>query len=190
MKYGQDVKNVTAAKPAAGGAVWRAPAGTTLPTSANATLSADFKSLGAISEDGLTHSFAPSSQTIKNWGGETVYTYSEERPDTYQATFIEALNLELQKVVYGNTNVSKDTETGLITVNHNNNELDEAAYVIDEVLRDGALKRTVIPNGKVTSVGEDRNVHTGLISYELTITATADAAGNTSYDYILPASTT
>lgn len=186
--YGQDVSNVTAAKPATGGAVWRAPLGTTLPTDASTALGSTFVSLGFISEDGLTHSFAPSSQTIKDWGGEVVYSYSEERPDTYSATFIEALNEELLKTVFGDDNVSVDSSTGLMTISHNNDELDEAVFVIDEVLRDGALKRTVIPDGKITDVGEDQNVHTGLISYELTITALVDSSGNTSYDYILPAS--
>ena len=187
MSYGQSLANITAAKPAAGGAVWRAPLGTTLPTDASTALAATFKSLGYINEDGLTHSFAPSSQTIRCWGGEVVYTYSEERPDTYSATFQEALNTDLLKTVYGDENVTVDATSGAKTVKHNNNELTEAVYVIDEVLKDGALKRTVIPNGKVTDVGEVQNVHTGLIEYDLTITAMVDSEGNTSYDYILPA---
>lgn len=186
--YGQNLSDITAAKPAAGGAVWRAPKGTTLPTDASTALANTFVSLGAISEDGLRHSFAPSTQIIKNWGGEIVYTFSEERPDTYTATFIESMNTELLKTVFGNDNVTVGTGSTK-TVVHNNKELDESVYVIDEVLRGGALKRTVIPCGKVTDVGEDQNVHTGLITYELTITAMVDASGNTSYDYIVPAST-
>ena len=43
-----DAKNVTAAKPKVGGAVWRAPLGTALPTDAKTELDAAFKSLGYI----------------------------------------------------------------------------------------------------------------------------------------------
>ena len=42
----QTVGNVSAGKPAIGGAIWRAAAGTTLPTDATTALGADFKALG------------------------------------------------------------------------------------------------------------------------------------------------
>lgn len=189
MSYGQDVSNVTASKPATGGAVKRAPLGTTLPTDASSTLAAAYINLGYINDDGLTHSFSPSSETVKSWGGDVVYAYSSERPDTYGATFIEALNLELLKVVYGSANVSCSTATGLITVKHNPSELEEAVYVIDEVLRNGALKRTVIPRGKPTTIGDNDSVDTKVTGYDITITCMADSSGNSAYEYILPAST-
>ena len=44
-----DAKLVTVSKPKVGGAVWRAPLGTTLPTDATAELDKAFKSLGYIS---------------------------------------------------------------------------------------------------------------------------------------------
>ena len=59
-----DAKNVTAAKPKVGGAVWRAPLGTTLPTDAKTALDKAFKSLGYISGDGLTNANSPSVFTL------------------------------------------------------------------------------------------------------------------------------
>ena len=71
-----DAKLVTVSKPKVGGAVWRAPLGTTLPTDATTALDKAFKSLGYISEDGMTNANSPESDSIKAWGGDT---RSEER---------------------------------------------------------------------------------------------------------------
>ena len=60
-----DVKNVTAAKPKVGGAVYSAPLGTTLPTDATTALNVAFKALGYISEDGLKNKNSPSSENVK-----------------------------------------------------------------------------------------------------------------------------
>ena len=86
-----DAKNVTAAKPKVGGAVWRAPLGTALPTDAKTELDAAFKSLGYISSDGLTNANSPSNENTSAWGGDTVLNLMTERPDTFQYTLIEAM---------------------------------------------------------------------------------------------------
>lgn len=84
-----DAKNVTAAKPKVGGAVWRAPLGTALPTDAKTELDAAFKSLGYISRDGLTNANSPSNENTSAWGGDTVLNLMTERPDTFQYTLID-----------------------------------------------------------------------------------------------------
>ncbi len=43
-----DTKNVTSAKPKAGGAIYSAPLGTTLPKDATAELDVKFKNLGYL----------------------------------------------------------------------------------------------------------------------------------------------
>lgn len=60
-----DVKNVTVGKPKKGGAIYRAPLGTALPTDAKSELDQAFKALGYCGEDGLVNANSPESDNIK-----------------------------------------------------------------------------------------------------------------------------
>ena len=74
-----DALQVTAGKPKITGAVYRAPLGTTLPTTATETLNSAFKELGYVSDAGVVNSNSPSNTAIKAWGGDTVFDIQTER---------------------------------------------------------------------------------------------------------------
>ena len=179
----QTVGNVTAGKPAIGGAIWRAAKGTTAPTDATTALSADFKALGYCSEDGLVNANAPSTSFVRAWGKDIVLTLLDEKNDNFQVTLIEALNTEVLKAVYGSTNVSGTLSDG-ISVDVDNTLPEEGVWVVDMVMNSNTVKRVVIPHGVLTDLGDITYSDSDAVGYEVTITAMPDATGKTHREYI------
>lgn len=181
-----ETKNVSAAKPKTSGAVFRAPVGTTLPTDATTELNAAFKELGFVSDDGATNANSPETESVYAWGGTPVLDTVGERPDTWKLKFIETLNPEVQKLVYGDKNVTVTTD--LIKVAAGATDLGEASFVIDTMLKGGALRRIVIPNGSLSELGDIVYKDDEPIGYEVTLSAKDDGTGHTHYEYTkLPA---
>lgn len=177
------VGNVTAGKPAIAGAIWAAPVGTTLPTDTSTALGADFKCLGYCSEDGLSNGTELDTTEIKAWGGDTVLTIQTSKNDTFSFTLIEVLNEDVVKFVYGSDNVSGDLTTGL-TIEVNNKEVEEKVVVIDMLLRNNTAKRIVIPDCKISDLGDITYADGDVVGYETTLTCMPDSNGNTHYEYL------
>lgn len=184
----QTATNVTAAKPASGGAVYRAPLGTTLPNNSTSTLSGSFTALGYCSQDGLTNSNSTTVEEIKAWGGDTVYTVQTDATDTFSFTLLEALNADVLKTIYGESNVSGALATG-ISVSSKADEPTEYVWVFDMITRGNATKRIVLPDAKITDLGEITYSDSDAVGYQITLTAMAKD-GVTHYEYIKAASTT
>ena len=180
-----NVQNVTAGKPQISGAIYRAllSDSLTIPTDATSDLSDDFKALGYVSDAGVTNSNSPTSEKIKAWGGDTVLVIQKEKEDEFKLKLIEVMNKDVLAAVYGDDNVSGDIASGM-TVLANADEPSEGVWIIDMIMRGDVMKRIVIPDGKVSEVGDIEYVDDDAVGFDLTIQALPDLAGNTHYEYV------
>ena len=183
-----EVANVSTGKPKVTGAIFRAPIGTTLPTSATASLAGAFVPLGYVSEDGVTNSNNPETTTVKAWGGDPVLVTQDQKLDLWKMTLIEALNPNVLETVYPGSHVTYNAGAGTINVEATGEAQAEKSYVIDTALKGGAMKRIVIPCGVISEVGDIVYKDSDAIGYPVTISAMPDSSGVTHYEYIVLAS--
>lgn len=174
---------VSAGKPLVSGAINAAPIGTTAPTGTTSELDAKFVKLGYVSEEGLTNAVETDSEGVKAWGGATVLTIRTSRDETFAWTFIQAMDPDVLKEVYGDANVTA-ASGGEISVKHNDLELSPRVWAFEILLTGGRMKRIVVPSGTITEVGDVVYKDGDPIGYEVTMHAAPDAEGNTAYEYI------
>ena len=176
-----NVRNVFAAMPRATGALFRGPAGTTLPTSARTDITSftDLIDQGFIGEDGFTQSESRDTDKKKAFGGTVVKVLQTDYSLTIQFAFLESLNAEVLKSIYGEENVVIGTEEDPdeIVVYKNKRQSPHSAWVID-VFDGDALNRTTIADGQITEVDDIVKVHTDTIMYTVTMECFEDANGN------------
>lgn len=183
------VTNVSAGKPNIEGAIYVAPLGSTIPTDCTTDLAGAFACLGYCSDAGLVNTNTAETTEINAWGGDVVLSIQNSKPDTFKFTLIETLSVDVLKAVYGDGNVEGTLETG-IKVSANSEELSDHIWVIEMVLRNNAIKRIVIPVGKVTTIDDISYTDEAVIGYGITLTAAPDTSGNTHYEYIKRTSST
>ena len=178
-----DATKVTAVKPKVTGAVFVAPLKTALPTDAKTELDPAFKNLGFISDDGIKNENTASSEDVKAWGGAIVNSIQKDKTDKFKMTYIEALNIDVLKFIYGKNNVEGSLEAG-ITIKVGLEEAEPQVMVIDSVLQGGYLKRVIIPVAKLTEIGEISYSDSETLGYESTVSAFPDSNGFTHYEHI------
>lgn len=180
-----NASNVSTGKPKVGGAIFVAPKGTALPTNASSALPEAFVNLGYASEDGLVNNTETDSNDINAWGGDTVLSVQTSYKETFTVNLIETKEAVLAQY-YGPENVSVDG-SGNITVKHNSKTLPEQVAVVEVVLADGRIKRTVIPAAQISDrSGEISYTDGDPIAYPIVWNAKPFSAwdGDTARDYI------
>lgn len=190
MTTKNNANNVTYGKPNKVGAVFYAPVGTALPTTATEELNAAFVCVGYISEDGVTNSDTISSDHVSSWGGDAVLYTQGEHEDTFQHKMIEATNANTLIAVYGSDNVTV-ADDGSITVRSNSDEKPTYSWVYDLLLKNGGVKRIVVPEAKLTDMSEIQYTDSDPVGYDCTYSAMPSEQydGDTHREFIVPGTT-
>ena len=174
------MSNVSPAKPGVGGGVWLAPFGSTLPTDASTALDQAFTSMGYVDENGVTRNISRSNTVVHAWGGDPVAVLSNQKTETFKFKCIEPSNIEVLGLTFGE---ASGTLAAGITVKSRGDISTPHAFVISTIMSNNVHQRIVIPQGVVTDIGEIVYRDNALVGFDLTITAIADAQGNTAYEY-------
>ena len=180
---GNTASYVSTGKPNISGAIYRAPLGTTLPTSATESLNEAFVCLGYVSEDGLENSNEMDVSEIKAWGGLTVYRSLNGLNDTFALKLIESENVDVLKTVYGDSNVTEDGN-GNVTINIVAENPQEKVWIFDMSLRGGKPKRIVVPDGAITARDAITYNDSDAIAYGITVSAYPDSTQKTHIEYM------
>ena len=172
--------NIVAGVPLATGGILIGDLTAAAPTTATGALTG-FKAAGYIGEDGVTEANERSTDRIRAWGGDTVKVVQTEHNVTYQFTFLETLNADVLKAVYGEDNVLTTPATvssgTLHEVQVNAATLPHKSYVFE--VKDGDAKiRIYVPDGQITEVGDITYSDSEVIGYQVTVEAFADELGN------------
>lgn len=174
------VANVAAGKPLAAGGIYLAPIGSTAPADVSASLDAAYKAAGYIGEDGVTEGGERSTTKIKAWGGDVVKVVQDEHSLTYTFRFIEAMNGDVLKAVYGDANVTTTAATSSTGTIHEVNVTGETLphFQIVFEIKDGDNRiRISAPDVQITEVGEITYSDGDVIGYEVTLECFADSDG-------------
>lgn len=178
-----NANNVATGKAKISGAIYRAllTEGLVIPTDPTTALSSDFECLGFVSEDGLTNGRTSETEDHRDWNGNVIYSSLTSQDDTFKFTLVEVLNTLVLKTVYGDDAVTEEDD--FIKIEVSAQDLPACAWVIETVLN-GRAKRIVIPNAKVSEVGDVVYQANTLLGYETTLASFPDANGKTHYEYI------
>lgn len=93
--------NVTVGKPLIAGAVYRAPVGVPLPTSADEELLENFYPVGYISDEGLRWSYSGDGDVIRAWGRDVVARPAGAVDDVATFQMLETVDEEAVKAFWG-----------------------------------------------------------------------------------------
>lgn len=183
----RDVLQIVAPSPRTAGGVMRGNVGATLPTTAIGAISdVSVKDLGIIGDSGLTRAEDRSNSEQYDWGGNLIAVLQERYGLTLTFSFLQVMNADVNKAVFGNSNVTVTPATTTsgqeLRVLMNSKLLDMGSWIFDGMYQNVNM-RLVVPLARITALGDVQWVHSALCKYDVTLKPFPDAAGNHAYQY-------
>lgn len=177
--------NVSFGKGVAGGYMWVAPSGTTLPTDYTTQMSevasGAYQNVGYLGEDGIVISDSFDQTTASDMNGDAVATAPGAVEKSFTVTPIE-INKTALGLVYGDSNVTD--ATGKLTAHDKGPNTQTKVVVFDLLLKDDRPLRLVAPLCNLGELGDLTINFSELIGREVTMSVLKyTGAGTSSGDY-------
>lgn len=173
--------NVSFGKGVAGGYMWVAPAGTTLPADYTTTMSevasGAYQNVGYLGEDGITISDSFDQTTAPDMNGDAVATAPGAVEKSFTVVPIE-INKTALGLVYGDSNVTD--AAGKLTAHDKGPVTESKVVVFDLVLKDDRPLRLVAPLCNLGELGDLTINYSELIGREVTMSVLKYSGGGTS----------
>jgi hypothetical protein len=180
-------KKVVVGAPAVGGAIFRAPLGTALPTSETAALNAAFVSQGHVSTDGFTRTIEKAYAAQMAWGGQEVGKNRTELAVSAGFALLQTIDADVLETVFGEDAVTVTAATvsagEKIAIAYAGEELPESAWVIDMAYK-GRKRRIVFPNAQMTTESVEQTfTDEDMAPFPVELTIYPDSSGKYFYEY-------
>lgn len=177
--------NVSFGKGVAGGYMWVAPSGTTLPTDYSTPMSEvasnAYQNVGYLGEDGIVISDSFDQTTASDMNGDAVATAPGAVEKSFTVTPIE-VNKTAIGLVFGDSNVTD--ATGKLTAHDKGPTTQTKVAVFDLLLKDDRPLRLVAPLCNLGELGDLTINFSELVGREVTMSVLKyTGAGTSSGDY-------
>ena len=178
---------VTVGAPAVGGAIFRAPVGSTQPTDEVTALDAAFIPQGHVSTDGFTRAIDKAYATINAWGGSEIAKSRTEIGVSAKFSLVQSLDSDVLTTIFGASAVTITPATvssgEKIAVAYAGEELPESSWAVNMAYK-GRKRRVVFPKAQMTTESFEQTFSDeDVVPMPVELTIYPDASGNYFYDY-------
>jgi len=168
----------------ANGGIWVAPVGTSAPDSPLTQPVSPWEPLGAISDDGLVYGFDEDNQEFTPWGLTAPFRSAITKSvRTFNFSLWETSRTTAMSVMYRipAADLTADGTSGLTTYAETASPTPDRRAWWFAIFDGDTARGMYVPQAEVSDRGDVTFKQDELASYEVTLTAYPDAAGNTVY---------
>lgn len=178
---------VMVGSPKVGGAIYRAPLGTALPTDATTALAAEYIAQGHASPDGLERAINKAYKALKVWGAEEIGKIRTELSVGMKFTLVQSLSEDVLKSAWGDdavTVTAADATNGnRTTIAWDGTEPDASIWVFEMAFK-GRKRRIVLGNAENTTESFTESfTDEDMVGLPFELSAYKDATGKWFHDY-------